>query len=41
MAINVKGHEIETGKLYEEYSEIELSVLPPLDSKFRKLLAVP
>lgn len=31
MPINVKGLEIETGKLYDEYNERELSVLPPLD----------
>ena len=36
MAIKVKGLEIETGKLYEEYSEKELSVLLPLDSETKK-----
>lgn len=35
MAIYVKGLEIETGKLYEEYSETELSVLPPLNAKYK------
>ena len=28
MAIKVKGLEIETGKLYDEYTETELLVLP-------------
>ena len=31
MAINVKGLEIETDKLYKEYTEEELKVLPPWD----------
>lgn len=35
MAINVKGLEIETCKLYEEYIEEELKVLPPLNSKYK------
>lgn len=36
MAINVKGLEIETGKLYNEYNETELKVLPPLQTKSTK-----
>ena len=36
MAINIKGLEIETGKLYEEYTPKELSVLPPLDAESKK-----
>ena len=33
MAIKEKGLEIETGKLYDEYGEKELSVLPPFKGK--------
>ena len=36
MAIKVKGLEIETGKLYDEYTKEELEVLPSLDSETKR-----